>query len=217
MKRSWAMAACLSAFLLAACDDHASAAEPQASRWQTDGGAEAGEEQTADAGGSAGVQRADFAALIDTARAQLEGVDRDDKEALKAASEAALAKRRAAQCALFEDQPLAVEGWEGTVYGVYPLQGVLALQVEFAEKAYLMTSFGPGMDSELGTETAFAPGAPLYDTVEGLGRGDRVVVSGRFHPTEGAEGCIFQIASSQPHEWIEYPNFFFEYTAIEKQ
>lgn len=241
-----ALAACLSLFLLAACDDEkeqkAENTQPEASQTasaesgttestQTTGGetagAEPGEAATSEpeaAGPTQGdaatpaagpVQQDQFVTLVESARAELEGVDRADPAALKAASDAALAKRREAQCELFEGRPLAVEGWTGRVQGVHPLQDALTLQVAFAPNAFLMTSFGGGLDEQLGVKTAFREGDPLYATVQALKPGDEVVVSGTFF--ESAEGCIFQVSSMNPSEWIEYPTFLFAFERVEKK
>lgn len=227
------LVACLGLLLVAGCDDEKKeeGGNGQVESTQTTGGVTAGSEPGEQASSpsepsgptqsdamtpaAGGVQQDQLASVIESARAELQEVDRSDAAALQAASESALATRRQAQCELFEGRPLAVEGWEGTVQGVHPLQDSLALQVAFAPNAFLMTSFGSGLDQQLGVQTAFREADPLHETVQALRQGDRIVVSGTFF--ESDEGCIFQIESMNPSEWIEYPTFLFRYETIEKQ
>ena len=162
-----------------------------------------------------GVKQAALADIVEAAQAKLAEVNPEDTEVVKAEVEALLVERRKAQCGLFEGTSLQVAGWEVKVQGVHKLQELLTLQVTFANDAYLMTSFGSGLDKQLGITTAFAEGAPLYDTVAALKPGDQLVVSGTF--IESDVGCIFQVDSARPADWINFPTFLFQFSTVEKK
>ena len=164
---------------------------------------------------SQGVGQAALAEVIEAARASFAAVEHHDKEEYRAKLQTLLAERRQAQCKLFKGASLEVVGWEGTVAGVYDSQERLCLQVAFATQAYLMTSFGIGLDKQLGITTAFAPGAPLYDTVAALEQGDRVVVSGTFVKSD--VGCIFQHEYATLEDLLDQPAFLFQFSAVERR
>ena len=168
------------------------------------------------AGAATGLPQEGLVGLVEAARLALAGVNREDPAALDAAATAALAARQQAQCALAQGQDLAVTGWTGRVRGVYPMEETLTLQVEFTQDAFVMTSFGPGLDANLGKATALTKDSPLFDSVALLKPGDSVTFSGSFFAAPPEKGCLIVIPSLQPSEFIDYPTYFFEYTAVEK-
>lgn len=163
-----------------------------------------------------GLQQADLIALVEAGRQVLSTVDRGNKEALDVTAKAALSARNQGQCVMLFNSDLTATDWTGTVRGVFPMEDTLTLQVEFTKDAFVMTNFGPGLDPNLGKVTSFAKGSPLYDTVAALQPGDKVTFSGTFFADTADRGCMIVIPSTQPSEFIDYPTYFFEYTAVGK-
>ncbi len=162
------------------------------------------------------VPQAGLIAAVEAARELLSSANRADKAALDAIAAAALAARGQAQCVMVLGKALTATDWTGKVRGVFPMSDTLTLQVEFTRDAFVMTNFGPGLDRNLGKVTSFAKGSPLYDTVAALKPGDSVTFSGTFFPAPDDKGCLIVIPSTQPSEFIDYPTYFFEYTAVSK-